>query len=186
MTTDLIPRDSDGLFVSDLGLDDLVVYEDDVPQEIASLVLVQGGRVYNQLLPPPPVQEGIVLPRSRPVDDTAGRVFVIFVDDLHLERSLTPKIRQVFQTVADTLIHEGDLFGIVSTGPSALAIDMTYDRAVLADAKERIMGDGFSTEELVKSMGTGAGGRGPEELRFRTNQGSTSRARLLAISEFPN
>ena len=170
VTTDLIPRDSDGLFVSDLGLDDLVVYEDDVPQEIASLVLVQGGRVYNQLLPPPPVQEGIVLPRSRPVDSTAGRVFVIFVDDLHLERSLTPKIRQVFQTVADTLIHEGDLFGIVSTGPSALAIDMTYDRAVLADAKERIMGDGFSTEELVKSMGTGAGGRGPEELRFRTNQ----------------
>lgn len=170
VTTDLIPRDSNGLFVSDLSADDLVVYEDDQPQEIASLVLVHGGRVYNQLLPPPEVQEGIVLPRSAPVSDTAGRIFVIFVDDLHLQRSLTPKVRQVFQTIADTLIHEGDMFGIVSTGPSSLAIDMTYDRTLLADAKGRIMGDGFSTQELVMSMGSGGGGRGPEELRFRTNQ----------------
>ena len=170
VTTDVIPRDSNGFFVSDLSPDDLVVYENDQPQEIASLVLVHGGAVYNRLLPPPPVQEGIILPGSRPVSDTAGRIFIIFVDDLHLERSLTPKIRQVFQTIADTLIHEGDMFGIVSTGPSSLAIDMTYDRSILAAAKERIMGDGFSTEELVRSLGSGGGGRGPEELRFRTNQ----------------
>ena len=171
VTTDVIPRDSNGLFVSDLSPDDLVVYENDQPQEIVSLVLVHGGTVYNRLLPPPPpVREGIILPRSRPVRETAGRIFIIFVDDLHLERSLTPKIRQVFQTIADTLIHEGDMFGIVSTGPSSLAIDMTYDRSILAAAKERIMGDGFSTEELVRSLGSGGGGRGPEELRFRTNQ----------------
>ena len=170
VTTDLIPRDSNGLFVSDLTLDDLAVYEDDQLQEIASLVLVNGGRVYNRLLPQAPVQEGIVLPTQRPEDNTSGRIFIIFVDDLHLERSLTPKIRQVFQTITDTLIHEGDMFGIVSTGPSSLAIDMTYDRTLLASAKERIMGDGFSTEELITSLGSGAGGRGPEELRFRTNQ----------------
>ena len=170
VTTDVIPRDSNGLFVSDLSLDDLVVYENDQPQEIVSLVLVHGGSVYNLLLPSPPVREGIILPRSRPVTNTAGRIFIIFVDDLHLERSLTLKIRQVFQTIADTLIHEGDMFGIVSTGPSSLAIDMTYDRSILAAAKERIMGDGFSPEELVTSFGSGGGGRGPSELRFRTNQ----------------
>ena len=170
VTTDVIPRDSNGLFVSDLSSDDLVVYENDQPQEIVSLVLVHGGRVYNLLLPPPPVREGIILPRSRPVTNTPGRIFIIFVDDLHLERSLTLKVRQVFQTITDTLIHEGDMFGIVSTGPSSLAIDMTYDRSILATAKERIMGDGFSTEELVTSLRSGGGGRGPEELRFRTNQ----------------
>ena len=171
VTTDVIPRDGNGLFISDLTPDELVVYENDQPQEIASLVLVHGGRVYNQLLPPPQVQEGIILPPSRPVSDTAGRIFIIFVDDLHLAKSLTPKIRQVFQTISDTLIHEGDMFGIVSTGPSSLAIDMTYDRAILADAKERIMGDGFSPQELVQSfLGAGLGGRGPEELRFRTTR----------------
>ena len=31
--------------------------------------------------------------------------------------------------VVETLVHEGDLFGIISTGPSSLSIDMTYDRA---------------------------------------------------------
>ena len=172
VTTDVIPRDANGQFISDLGTDDLAVYENDQLQEIASLVLVHGGRVYNQLLPPPPVQEGIILPPTRSVSDTAGRIFILFVDDLHLQRSLTPKIRQVFQTIADTLIHEGDMFGIVSTGPSSLAIDMTYDRAILEDAKERIMGDGFSVQELVESFSSGFGGsgRGPEELRFRTHR----------------
>lgn len=183
VTTDVIPRDSNGQFISDLSPDDLVVYENDERQEIASLVLVHGGRVYNQLMPPPPVQEGIILPPTRPVSDTAGRIFILFIDDLHLERSLTPKIRQVFQTIADTLIHEGDMFGIVSTGPSSLAIDMTYDRAILADAKERIMGDGFSTQELVQTLGSGAGGRGPEELRFRTNQAFNLARRIVGNLE---
>ena len=80
VTTDVIVRDGDGQFLADLTTGDFKVYEDDNLQEIASLVLVHGGRVYNQLLPPPPVQEGIVLPPSRPVNDTAGRIFVFFVD----------------------------------------------------------------------------------------------------------
>ena len=49
VTTDVIVRDEDGLFLPDLGRDDFEIFEDGVPQEIASLVLVHGGRVYNQL-----------------------------------------------------------------------------------------------------------------------------------------
>ena len=125
VTTDVIPRDGNGLFIPDLDKEEIKIYEDGQLQEIASLVLVHGGRVYNQLLPPPPVQEGIVLPPARPVSDTAGRIFIIFVDDLHLQTRLTPKVRQVFKKVADTLIHEGDLFGIISSGPSAINVQMT-------------------------------------------------------------
>ena len=144
VTTDLIVRDGNGQFVPDLDIEDLVVYEDGVVQELASLVLVHGGRVYNQLLPPAPVQEGIILPAHRPVSDTAGRVFILFVDDLHLESGETPKIRRVFKKIVDTLIHEGDMFGVISSGPSALNIDMTYDRSLLYSAMGRITGDGFS------------------------------------------
>ena len=62
------------------------MYEDGVKQQIASLVLIHGGRVYNVQSPPPaPVQEGIILPRNRPTNDTAGRVFLLFIDDLHLD-----------------------------------------------------------------------------------------------------
>ena len=150
----------------DLIKDDFRILEDGVEQELVSLVLVHGGRVYNQLSLPAPVREGIILPSSRPIDDTAGRIFVLFVDDLHLVTSSTPKVRQVFEQIADTLIHEGDLFGIISTGPSSLSIDMTYDRALLYAAKDRITGDGFDVRETLQLQN---GSRGPEELRFRAH-----------------
>ena len=168
VTTDVIARDENGQFLPDLTLDEIAVFEDDQPQEIASLVLVHGGRVYNQLLPPAPEQEGIVLPAARPVNDTAGRIFVLFVDDLHLQTGLTPKVRQVFETIADTLIHEGDLFGIVSSGPSAINVQMTYDRSLLYSAMSKITGDGFSNQELIQQLASGPGG--PSELRWRTHK----------------
>ena len=168
VTTDVIARDENGQFLPDLTLDEIEVFEDDQPQEIASLVLVHGGRVYNQLLPPAPEQEGIVLPAARPVNDTAGRIFVLFVDDLHLQTGLTPKVRQVFETIADTLIHEGDLFGIVSSGPSAINVQMTYDRSLLYSAMSKITGDGFSNQELIQQLASGPGG--PSELRWRTHK----------------
>ena len=168
VTTDVIVRDANGQFIPDLDTEDLVVYEDGLVQEIASLVLVHGGRVYNQLLPPAPVQEGIILPVHRPVSDTAGRVFILFVDDLHLETGLTPQIRRVFKQIADTVIHEGDMFGIISSGPSAINVDMTYDRSLLYAAMERITGDGFSARQMVEELQAGQGG--PQELRWRVHQ----------------
>ena len=167
-TTDLIVRDDDGQFVSDLNLEDLVVYEDGVEQEVVSLVLVHGGVVHNRLLPEAPVQEGIILPGQRLADNTSGRVFILFVDDMHLETGLTPKIRQVFKRLVDDVIHEGDLFGVISSGPSALNIDMTYDRALLYSAMERITGDGFSPRQLIQEMQGGTGG--PMELRWRVHK----------------
>ena len=131
-----------------------------------TLTPVHGGRVYSQLALPAPVQEGIILPSSRPTDDSAGRIFILFVDDLHLVTSSTPKVRAVYKEIVDTLIHEGDLAGVISTGPSSLAIQMTYDRNLLYAAGERIMGDGFSINETLMVR---SGPRGPEELRFRAH-----------------
>ena len=167
VTTDVIVRDDNGIFLADLTKDDFVVYEDGQPQDIASLVLVHGGRVYNQLVPPPPSREGIILPAARPVNDTAGRIFVIFVDDLHLETSKTPRARQVFEQLADTLIHEGDLFGVVSTGPSSISIDMTYDRSILYQVADRITGDGYNPNEMAKFLIEGYSG--PTELQWRAH-----------------
>ncbi len=166
VTTDVIVRDGDGVFVPDLTKDDFVVMEDGVQQEIASLVLVHGGRVFNQLAPPPPVREGIVLPASSPANDTAGRIFILFVDDLHLTPSMTPKVRQVFEQLSETLVHEGDLFGIISTGPSSLSIDMTYDRGVLWGAMERITGDALSITDQIRAQEYS---RGPTEVLWRAH-----------------
>ena len=48
------------------------------------------------------------------------------------------------------LIHEGDMFGIVSTGPSSLAIDLTYDRQVLDSAIKKITGNGLRPNDIIQ------------------------------------
>ena len=180
VTTDVIVRDRDGVFMPDLNKNEFRVFEDGVEQEIVSLVMVHGGRVYNQLVLPSPVQEGIILPTSRPTDDTAGRIFVLFVDDLHLVTSSTPKVRQLFKEIADTLVHEGDLFGIISTGPSSLSIDMTYDRSLLYEAADKIIGDGMGVRDILMMQD---GPRGPTELSYRAHVAFKTARQVLSNLE---
>ena len=185
VTTDVIVRDGDGVFLPDLTVDDFQVFEDDIPQDVESLVLIHGGRVFNQLLPPPPPQEGIVLPPTRARNDTAGRIFILFVDDLHIVTRDTPRMREVFSQVADNLIHEGDLFAIVSTGPSSIRVDMTYDRSRLAQTTDLITGDGFSPNELIQTVAPGS--RGPAELNWRAHTSFKAAAEIIkALEGIPN
>jgi VWFA-related protein len=167
ITNDVIVRDGSGQFVSDLTKDDFVIEEDGVRQELASLVLIQGGRAFNLQMPAAaPVAEGIILPTARPRNDTAGRVFMLFVDDLHMEADETPRIRDLFKRIAKNLVHEGDLFSIVSSGPSSIAIDLTYDRALLDAAIGKIMGNGMTPTDIIRGP---QGSRGPSELFYRAN-----------------
>ncbi len=167
VTTDAIPRDSNGQFVADLTKDDFTVMEDGVEQQVASLTLVHGGRYFNLAAPPPaPVEEGMVLPPPRPVNDAAGRIFVLYVDDLHLDFRNTPRIRDLFKKVATTLIHDGDMFSIVSTGPSSLAIDPTYDRRRLDEAIKKISGSGLKPNDILEGS---QGSQGPSEVRYRAH-----------------
>ena len=169
VTTDVIVRDSDtNAFVSDLTVDEFEVYEDGVLQEIVSLVLTHGGRVFNlQAAPPAPVQEGIILPAARPTSDAAGRVFLIFIDDLHLAFSLTPRTRDLMRRILRNLVHDGDMFGIVSTGTSSISEDLTYDRQVLEAAIDRVTGSGLSPDDIITSLQQGR--QGNPELRYRAH-----------------
>ena len=92
---------------------------------------------------PPPPPEGIILPPVRRVQDTSGRIFLFFVDDLHMQFQNTGRVRELFKKIGRTLLHEGDLFGIVSSGPSSISIDMTYDRKRLDLASNKMAGSGL-------------------------------------------
>ena len=167
VTMDAIVRNAQDQFVADLNKEDFEVYEDGVKQDIASLTLVHGGRVHNlQTAPPPPTQEGIILPPSRPKNDAAGRIFLIIVDDLHLDFRNTGRIRDLFKRISKQLVHEGDMFGIVSTGPSSLAIDLTYDRKILDDAIKKITGNGLKPSDIIQGA---EGAEGPTEVRYRAH-----------------
>jgi VWFA-related protein len=167
VTTDVIVRDEAGQFVADLTKDDFNVFEDGVQQELASVDLIHGGRTYNlQAPPPPPPQEGIILPPSRPTNDAAGRIFLFFVDDLHMNFRDTPRIRQLFKKMSKELIHEGDMFGVVSTGTSSIAIDMTYDRKRMDEAIDKISGSALKPSDIISEPQSG---NGPSELRYRAH-----------------
>jgi len=167
VTSDVIVRDDQGQFVSSLGKNDFEVYEDGVKQDLITFVLTHGGRVINDVgAPPPPLQAGILLPPPRPTNDASGRIFMIFVDDLHMDFNNTGRIRELFKKVSKELIHEGDMFGIVSTGPSSIAIDMTYDRKRLDEAINKISGAGLKPDEIIE---TPEGSQGPPEVRYRAH-----------------
>ena len=168
VTSDLIVRDAKtDAFVADLKAGELEIYEDGVKQDVSSLVLVHGGRAYNvQSPPPPPVQEGIILPRNRPTNDAAGRVFLIFIDDLHLDFQQTPRTRELIKKMLRNLIHDGDMFGIVTTGTSSISQQLTYDRQILESAISRITGNGLKPKEIIEGA---QGANGPTELRHRAH-----------------
>jgi VWFA-related protein len=167
ITTDVIARDGNGRFIADLTKDDFEVFEDGAKQEVSSLDLIHGGRTFNlQAPPPPPPQEGLILPPSKPTNDAAGRIFLFFVDDLHMDFRDTPRIRALFKKMAASLIHEGDMFGVVSTGTSSISIDMTYDRKRMDEAIAKISGSALKPSEIIEGPTTS---EGPSEVKYRAH-----------------
>jgi VWFA-related protein len=167
VSSDVIVRSKKGVFQADLSKDDFELYEDGVKQELNSFVLVHGGRAYTtQVADAAPVREGIILPPSRPTNDAAGRIILFIVDDLHLEFRDTIRVRQLFKKLGKELVHEGDLFGIVSTGTSSIAIDLTYDRTRMEEAANRITGGGMKPSEIIEQSSSG---ETPQEVMHRAH-----------------
>src|SRR4051794_32953602 len=167
VTNDIIVRDEKGNFIPDLKKEEFEIYEDGVKQDITSMTVVTGGRVTNVLAPPPPPPpEGIVLPPTRPRNDVSGRIFLFFVDDLHLQFHNTGRVRELFKKISKELVHDGDMFGIVSSGPSSIAVDMTYDKARLEEAIKKIAGSELKPTDIINGA---SGAEGPSEVRYRAH-----------------
>jgi VWFA-related protein len=167
VTNDIIVRDDKGNFIPDLKKEEFEIWEDGVKQDISSMTVVTGGRVTNVLAPPPPPPpEGIILPPTRPRTDVSGRIFLFFVDDLHLQFHNTGRVRELFKKISKELVHDGDMFGIVSSGPSSIAIDMTYDRSRLDEAIKKIAGNELKPTDIINGP---SGAEGPSEVRYRAH-----------------
>ncbi len=167
VTNDIVVRDEKGNFIPDLKQDEFEVYEDGIKQDISSMTVVTGGRVTNVMAPPPPPPpEGIILPPSRPKTDVSGRIFLFFVDDLHLQFHNTGRVRELFKKISKELVHDGDMFGIVSSGPSSIAVDMTYDKARLDEAIKKIAGSELKPTDIINGA---SGAEGPSEVRYRAH-----------------
>jgi VWFA-related protein len=183
VSTDVIPRNEKGSFVADLTKDNFTVLEDGVAQTIVAFSMVQGGRTYNLLTPPAAAAavDGLVLPRAKPrVDENVGRVLLIVVDDLHFEPELTPHVRKLITTIADTLLHEGDLAAVVSTGPSFIEVGPTYDRKMVVEAANKVRGSGYLPSEIFKMT---ENSQGPGDIRPRAQLAFYTAYNILAQLE---
>lgn len=185
VTQDVIVRDSKGTFLPDLKRDEFQVYEDGVLQDVVSMELIHGGRHTNLVAPPPAAApEGILLPPSRPPVDTAGRILIFFIDDLHIEFSNTARLRKLLQQMDKALIHDGDMFAIQTSGPSSVAVDLTYDKKRFTDNISKIQGSELKPSEIINGP---EGAEGPSEVRYRAHVAfSTVNDMLLTLDQVHN
>ena len=56
----------------------------------------------------------------------------------------------VLKKVKANLIHQGDMFGIVSSGPSSIAIDLTYDTKRIDEAIKKVGEEATETVMAAK------------------------------------
>ena len=185
VTTHLIVRDNQNRFVPDLRPDEIEVLEDGVPQKITNFAVSVGGRVVNDLSPnepPRPGGSGLILPSARPKTDISGRVFIIFIDDLHLQASDSPRVRDVLRQIRDTVLHEGDLIGYVSTGFSSIATDLSYDYKFkrFNEAIDKVMGSAMTPQEIITANNTV---EGPAGLRHNAHVAFSTAYDILAQAQ---
>ncbi len=133
------------------------------PTSTRSLAAVRARRRPSSATPV--ASEGLILPRSVPPTDASGRIFIIFIDDLHLLPGLTPKTKNVLEQIRDTLVKDNDLVGFVSSGYSSIATDIQYDyhHQRFNEAIKKTMGGGQTPDELIKAPDSD---QGPAGVRY--------------------
>jgi VWFA-related protein len=108
----------------------------------------------------------------------AGRLFIVFIDDLHLTPDLTPQVKNVLKQIRDNVVHENDLVGFVSTGYSSIELDPAYDfgHRRFDEVINKVMGSGATIKEIIDMP---QGGDGLSELNHKVQVAFSTAADLL-------
>jgi VWFA-related protein len=163
--------DSKGNFVPNLDVSDFKVLEDGVEQKPEFFQVISGNNHYSQPImvsSKSAVTNGLILPAAPPPVDTSGRIFVIFIDDLHLQAQDTPIAKRVLQIMRDTMLHDGDRITMVGTGYSGIeGYQLMYyykrNHQRLDEAISKVFGSAMTPEEVVNASQTETG---PAGLRY--------------------
>jgi VWFA-related protein len=131
--------DAQGHFVSHLSKDDFRVFEDGMPQTITDFGLVN--------LEPPEQPEPVSVWRNVEPDVSSnakpfdGRLYVLVLDDLHVEPRLTGDVGRGARRFIEHYLTDGDMAAVVSTsGQSDAAQELTTSRQLLLAAIDKFTG----------------------------------------------
>jgi len=193
IATDVVIRDKDGKFIPNIKANEIKVYEDGVLQTIERFIPVIGGRAYTEVSPNVPATlrsgEGLILPKTRQSNDASGRIFLILIDDLHLQVSDTPRAKAALMDIRDKLVHENDLVGFVSTGPSSIEINPTYDfgHRRFNEAINKTMGAAMKIQEMLDQVKYEGEKSGPNGLRFQAHTAfETAYKMMTELAKIPD
>lgn len=165
VTTEVIVRDARGVFVHDLTPKEFELLEDGVKQTLTTFILVRAGQVVKEATGSSPIKEGLILP---PTKTDAGRVFVVFIDDVNIAPLDTIKTRRVMNQIRDAVLRDGDLLAVVSTGTSSIQGAASYDvsQERFTSFINRTMGSGMTSAEILSANQTS---QGPTGLRYQAH-----------------
>lgn len=164
ITAEVRVWDKDHKFIPGLTARDFQLFEDGVPQKVETFSPFIGGRSVGdtRAVTRAPSSGGLILPPSAPASDASGRIFIVFIDDLHLLPADTPRVRQWLKDIRDTLIHDNDLVGFVSSGYSSIQGDVGYDyqhrrfNAVI----DKVVGAAPTPNQIITAPTTSSGPSG--------------------------
>ena len=172
--------DKDHKFVPGLLQKDFRILEDGVPQTIQAFSAFVGGRpVGEPLRPVSGPASGLMLPPQAARGDTSGRIFIVFIDDLHLQPGDTPRVREWLRNIRDIVIHDNDLVGFVSSGYSSIQGQIAYDpnHRRFDEVISHVMGAGTTPTQIAKGTTTS---QGPSGLAYQINVAFSTVYDLLA------
>jgi hypothetical protein len=112
--------------------------------------------VLTAAIPGPQVGAATPAPVSMqgPVTGAGGGLWLIFVDDLHLDFRNTGHLRELLKRISLEVFRTGDLFGIFSSGPTSLRGDVTNTRQAFEKAAVRVSGAGLRPAEILSPSST--------------------------------
>lgn len=96
----------------------------------------------------------VALPASTSPTAQSGTLWVIFLDDLHVDFKSTGYLRTLLRTICTDLVQDGDVAGLVSTGPSSISIDATDDRRRILAGIEKATGSSMQPADIFRTSQT--------------------------------
>ena len=136
---DAIVTDQQGQFVRNLKKEDFQVFEDGKPQTISTFTVVDipVERYDRPLFSPSPIEPDVKT-NARPFD---GRVYVMILDDLHVDALRTQRVRTSARQFIERNLGANDLMAVIYTGGrSADAQEFTSSKRLLLAAVDKFMG----------------------------------------------
>jgi VWFA-related protein len=137
---DVIVSDKSGANVVDLKQSDFEVLEDGKPQAVENFKFIKldGGAVPDADGPPRAIRNDDDEEREAARDDV--RLFAIFLDDYHVRKENSIRVRQPIEQFVQTQLGPSDMIGLMYPLESVFNVRMTRNHNAVVSGLEKFLG----------------------------------------------